>query len=144
MKCWCHCKKDKQGTTEVGKIIESLYKNHSALRIIALLDSTNKVQAYISDIEEGSGKTEAFLFKALQFKSTATGTVKELGFDRSKEICLKSDDSVIFLFEIENCTMIFYFLFDELNSNFFNPNKFLNANEPILIQLQTLLQKEKK
>jgi len=104
------------------------------------MDTSGKVISYMTDLTKSL--VDSILSKVLSIKEETINTAKELGFDTSKEFTFKTEDHVIFMYDIYpgNYYFIAVLEMDEINSLFFNGSKFVSANEVELLDMRKFLE----
>ncbi len=138
MFCFCSCDKH-QSAGKIGELVEKIFKYNNSMRICCIMESSGKVISYMTDLPKTL--VDSILSKVLSIKLETIATAKELGFDSSKEFTFKTDEHVIFMYDIfPNNFFIAVFEMDEVNSLFFSGTKFVSANEIELLDLRKFLE----
>ena len=138
MFCFCSCDKY-QFAGKIGELVEKIFKFNNSMRICCIMESSGKVLSYMTDLPKSL--VDSILSKVLSIKLETMSTAKELGFDASKELTFKTDEHVIFMYDIlPGYYFIAVFEMDEVNSLFFSGTKFISANEVELLDLRKYLE----
>jgi len=139
MFCWCSCDKH-QAAGKIGEQVEKIFKINNSMRICCVMEISGKVISYMTDLPKTH--VDSILSKVLSIKNETISTAKELGFDTSKEFTFKTDEHVIFMYDIVPGSYYFISVFemDEINSLFFSGTKFISQNEAELLDMRKFLE----
>ena len=139
MFCFCNCDKH-QSAGKIGELVEKIFKFNNSIRICCVMDVSGKVISYMTDLQKHL--VDSILSKALSIKLETITTAKEMGFDSSKDFTFKTDEHVVFVYDIYPGYYYFISVFemDEINSLFFSGIKFIGANEAELLDMRKFLE----
>ena len=136
----CSCEKH-QSSGKIGALVEKIFKCNNSMRICCVMDTSVKVISYMNDLSKSL--VDSILSKVLSIKEETITASKELGFDTSREFTFKTDEHVIFMYDIfAGYYFIGVFEMDEINSLFFRGVKFIGANEAELLDMRKHLEEE--
>ncbi|CDW71521.1 UNKNOWN [Stylonychia lemnae] len=146
---------------QIDKAIGNIKNSHKAISFIAVMQiaSNNKAsivqyqynhlagissqvkngsqnsqnQSSVSQIKE---RVEKVLERVVSFKIAQRKIAKEMGFDSSKEVFLKGEQSVVILYEISNehCLIIFFEM-NALKTEFFDCETFITTIDDLVVSL---------
>ena len=81
-------------------------------------------------------KVEKILEKTVSFKIAQRKLAKEMGFDSSKEVFIKGDQSVAIIYDVTNDhSLVIFFEMNPLKVEFFDCETFITTIDDLMVNL---------